>query len=72
VFKNGELVVRDGQVVGDRWGRALSVRPGYERGIDRRMSSYCDERYGRSPDFMKVAESAVGRPDPFELVPCRA
>ena len=71
VFKDGELVVRDGQVTRVRWGRALCVRPGHDRAFDRRMQAYCEERYGRSPDFMKVPEAAIHRPDPFEVVPCR-
>lgn len=70
VFKDGELVVRDGKVTRHRWGRALTVRPAHDRGIDRRLRHYYDTRYGLAPDFMKVPETAIGRPDPFELVPC--
>ena len=32
VFKDGDLVVRDGQVTHYRWGRALTVEPGHDRG----------------------------------------
>jgi formylmethanofuran dehydrogenase subunit A len=70
VFKDGELVVRNGEVTHCRWGRALHVRPERDRAIDRRMNAYYDERYGLSPDVIKVPESAIGRPDPFGLVPC--
>jgi formylmethanofuran dehydrogenase subunit A len=70
VFKDGELVVRNGEITTIRWGRALHVRPERDRAIDRRMNAYYDERYGLSSDLVKVPESAVGRPDPFELVPC--
>jgi formylmethanofuran dehydrogenase subunit A len=70
VFKDGELVVRDGEVTHYRWGRALTVRPGRDRAIDRRMTSYYEERYGLSDAFLKVPEHAVGRPQPFELVQC--
>jgi hypothetical protein len=35
-----------------------------------RMRGYYEERYGLSPDFMMVADSAIGRPDPFEIIPC--
>jgi len=72
VFKDGELVVRDGEVTRYRWGRALCVRPEHEVGIDRRMEDYYGDRYGLSADFLKVPDGAIQRPDPFELVPCHS
>jgi formylmethanofuran dehydrogenase subunit A len=70
VFKDGELVVRDGKIVRHRWGRALTVQPGHDRAIDRRLKDYYDERYGLAHDFMQVPAAAIGRPDPFEPVSC--
>ena len=70
VFKAGELVVRDGAVIAQPFGRALTVTPARERAIESRMRGYYAERYGLSPDFMTVAENAIGRPQPFERVPC--
>jgi formylmethanofuran dehydrogenase subunit A len=70
VFKNGELVVRDGEVTHYRWGRALAVQPPYERAIEGRLKSYYDDRYGLSHDAVKVPDAAIPRSDPFGLVPC--
>jgi formylmethanofuran dehydrogenase subunit A len=70
VFKDGELVVRDGTVTHYRWGRALGVRPGRDRAIDQRMTRYYEDRFGLSDAFLKVPEHAIGRPQPFGLVPC--
>jgi formylmethanofuran dehydrogenase subunit A len=70
VFKNGELVVRDGQVTRSRAGRALVVQPEHDRAVDRRLREYYDDRYGLSPDVFKVPPSALPNPDPFERVPC--
>jgi formylmethanofuran dehydrogenase subunit A len=70
VFKDGELVVRDGAVTNYRWGRALTVRPEHDGAIDRRMRAYYEDRYGLSDQFIKVPEHALGRPEPFALVPC--
>ncbi|HEY2138235.1 MAG TPA: formylmethanofuran dehydrogenase subunit A [Xanthobacteraceae bacterium] len=70
VFKDGDLVVRDGVVTHYRWGRALTVRPERDRAIDRRMTDYHDARYGLPDSFFKVSEHAVGRPEPFGVVPC--
>ena len=70
VFKDGKLVVRDGKVTREQWGRALTVRPGYDHNIDRRLRDYYAERYGLAHDFMRVPEAAISRPEPFEHVPC--
>ena len=70
VFKDGELVVRDGSITCCRFGRALAVQPKRDRAIVRRMRAYYEERYGLALEFLKVPEQALGRPEPFELVPC--
>jgi len=70
LFKDGELVVRDGSVTQVRFGRALTVRPERDRAIDRRMKAYYEDRYGLSDELLKVPEHALGRPEPFERVPC--
>jgi formylmethanofuran dehydrogenase subunit A len=70
VFKDGDLVVRDGKVTHYRFGRALTVAPEHDAAIARRMTDYYDKRYGLPDDFIKVPDHAVGRPDPFQFVPC--
>jgi formylmethanofuran dehydrogenase subunit A len=70
VFKNGELVIRDGQVTHPRWGRAITVDAQHDRAIEQRMRDYYEDRYGLPYDFVTVPEGAIGRPDPFESVPC--
>jgi formylmethanofuran dehydrogenase subunit A len=70
VYKDGDLVVRDGAVTHYRFGRALHVTPTVEASMQRRMAKYYDARYGLPSDFMRVPEGAVGRPQPFETVAC--
>jgi formylmethanofuran dehydrogenase subunit A len=70
VFKDGDLVVRDGNIVSCRFGRALAVKPECDRAIERRMHAYYAERYGLAPELFHVPEQALGRPQPFEFVPC--
>jgi formylmethanofuran dehydrogenase subunit A len=70
VFKNGDLVAREGEIALHRWGRALIVSPGHDRAVDRRMKDYYDRRYGLSPDVFTVPEQVLGRVEPFERVPC--
>jgi formylmethanofuran dehydrogenase subunit A len=71
VFKDGELVVRDGEVSRYRWGRALSVRAPRAAPMERRMRNYYAERYGIAPEAVRVQASLIDRPEPFEDVPCR-
>jgi formylmethanofuran dehydrogenase subunit A len=70
VYKDGDLVVRDGAVTHYRFGRALQVAPVVEASMQRRMKSYYDARYGLPSDFMRVPEGAIARPNPFEAVVC--
>jgi formylmethanofuran dehydrogenase subunit A len=70
VFKDGELVVRDGSITHCRFGRALTVKPERDRAIERRMRAYYEERYGLALEFLQVPDQALGRPEPFEFVPC--
>jgi formylmethanofuran dehydrogenase subunit A len=71
VFKDGDLVVRDGRVTHYRWGRALKVAPGYDTAMDRRLSTYYDDLYGVSRDMFKVQPHAVTtRENAFEDVAC--
>jgi formylmethanofuran dehydrogenase subunit A len=70
VFKDGELVVRDGNITRCRFGRALTVKPERDRAIDRRMRRYYEERYGLGLELLQVPDHAIGRPEPFEFVPC--
>jgi formylmethanofuran dehydrogenase subunit A len=70
VFKDGDLAVRDGHVTHYRAGRTLTVQPGYDAGIDSRLSRYYDDLYGLSRDLFKVPVGAIARDYTFEEVAC--
>ena len=72
VYKDGELVVRDGAVTHYRYGRALHLTLAIDTSMQRRMNDYYDARYGLPSDFMRVPEGAISRPQPFEAVACRS
>jgi formylmethanofuran dehydrogenase subunit A len=40
VFKDGELVARDGRIVKVTWGNTHVVKPEYDRGIERELAQY--------------------------------
>jgi formylmethanofuran dehydrogenase subunit A len=70
VFKDGDLVVRDGRVTHYRWGKALKVNPGYDKAIDRRLAGYYDHHFGVSRDVFAVKENLLPRADAFAEVAC--
>jgi formylmethanofuran dehydrogenase subunit A len=70
VFKSGDLVVRDGAIVRESFGRAFAVRPDFDKAVAGRMHEYYLERYGLSSDVFKVDADALPRPDPIEAVAC--
>jgi formylmethanofuran dehydrogenase subunit A len=66
VFKDGDLVVRDGAVTHYRAGRTLESRPEFDHGIERRLDAYYDEVYGAPRDLFKAHAEALPRPDLFD------
>jgi formylmethanofuran dehydrogenase subunit A len=72
VFKNGDLVVKDGEITGYRWGRALRLNPPPDSAIVQRLKDYHERRYGLSLDWFNFPDSAIARDEPFREVPCRA
>jgi formylmethanofuran dehydrogenase subunit A len=70
VFKDGDLVVRDGRVTHYRWGRALNIKPVYDKAIDRRLAGYYDHHFGNSRELFAVKEHLLPRADSFREVAC--
>ena len=72
VFKNGDLVVQDGEITRYRWGKALRLNPPTDRAMVRRLEDYHQRRYGISLDWFAFPDSAIQRETPFGDVPCRS
>jgi formylmethanofuran dehydrogenase subunit A len=70
VFKDGDLVVRDGRVSHYRWGKALKVNPGYDQAIDRRLATYYDRHFGTSRDLFAIKEHLLPHSEAFREVRC--
>jgi formylmethanofuran dehydrogenase subunit A len=71
VFKDGDLVVRDGAVTHYRAGRTLEARPEFDRAIERRLDAYYDEVYRAPRDLFTVHPDALPRTARFEQVGLR-
>jgi formylmethanofuran dehydrogenase subunit A len=72
VFKDGNLIARDGAIVAQHVGRVLHAAPGFDRAIDARLAKFFDEIYGIPHSAFDVPADLVGGADRFEVVPCRS
>ena len=71
VLKDGDVVVKDGTVVKHKFGRALTLRPEPDKAMKTRLDRYFDDKYGLKSRWFEVPEGALGRDEPFKVVPCR-
>ncbi len=71
VIKDGETIVRDGEALGWRHGRTLTLAPGYDRAIERRADTYLKDRFGAGVESFAVPEAAFSGRDVFGVLPCR-
>ena len=71
VFKDGDLVVREGAVTHYRTGKTLHISPGFDKNIHRRLDGYYDELYGLPRTIFDVSEAALPKENRFSEVACR-
>ena len=67
VLKDGEIVVRDGQLVRERPGRTLYVAPPYDPGIEADLRAHFEACYTISFDNYPVAAEYLPQ---GEMIPC--
>ena len=71
VFKDGDLVVRDGQVSHYRRGKTLHISPRFDETINKRLDSYYEELYGLPRGIFDVPDAALPHRDAFAEVACK-
>jgi formylmethanofuran dehydrogenase subunit A len=74
VFKDGELVAREGQVVKVTWGRYHTVTPSYDRGIEGRLKDYFDRYLTMQMENFPISDDemhALGQGVSLVNHPCR-
>jgi formylmethanofuran dehydrogenase subunit A len=59
VFKDGELVVKDGEVVKVTWGHTHTVKPEFDRSIEKDLKQYFDRYHTMSMDNFKVSSDEI-------------
>lgn len=64
VFKDGELVVKDGKVVKMVWGATHTAKPAFDMGVEKGLKQYFDKYHTIQMDNFKISDdemSADGR-----------
>ncbi|HEY8355278.1 MAG TPA: formylmethanofuran dehydrogenase subunit A [Methylophilaceae bacterium] len=59
VFKDGELVVRNGQVVKVTWGSTHTVKPEFDRSIEKDLKQYFERYHSVSMENFKVGDDEI-------------
>lgn len=59
VFKNGELVVKNGKVVKVVWGATHTVKPAFDMGVEKGLSEYFDKYHTIQLDNFKIADDEI-------------
>jgi formylmethanofuran dehydrogenase subunit A len=59
VFKDGQLVVKDGQVVKVTWGHTHTVKPEFDRGIEKDIKKYFDTYHTMNMENFKVSSDEI-------------
>jgi formylmethanofuran dehydrogenase subunit A len=59
VFKDGTLVVRDGRITQVTWGRTHTVRPEFDRGIERRLAEHYARYQTIRADHLRISDDEM-------------
>ena len=59
LFKHGELVVKEGQIIHRRPGTAQIIQPEFDHRIEREIQTYFDRFYSLSLDHFEVNDVAL-------------
>ncbi len=59
VFKDGQLVVKDGTVVKVTWGATHTIRPEFDRAIEKDIKKYYDTYHTLKSDHVKITDQQM-------------
>ncbi len=59
VFKDGELVVKDGKVIKVVWGKTHTAKPAFDMGVERDLKQYFDKYHTIQLDNFKISNDEI-------------
>ncbi|NOT15014.1 MAG: formylmethanofuran dehydrogenase subunit A [Methylotenera sp.] len=71
VFKNGELVVKDGKVVKVVWGATHVAKPSFDIGVEKILSEYFEKYHTIQLDNFKIADDEICDDGRGSIVSCK-
>lgn len=60
VFKDGELVVKDGKVIKVVWGKTHTAKPAFDHAIEKDLKRYFDQYHTIQMDNFKISNDEIG------------
>lgn len=61
VFKDGELVVKDGKVVKVVWGKTHTTKPAFDVGVEKGLKDYFDKYHTMQLDNFKISNDEIAQ-----------
>jgi len=61
VFKDGELVVKDGKVVKVVWGKTHTAKPNFDVGVEKGLKDYFDKYHTIQLDNFKISNDEIAQ-----------
>lgn len=61
VFKDGELVVKDGKVIKVVWGKTHTTKPAYDTGVEKGLKDYFDKYHTMQLDNFKISNDEIAQ-----------
>ena len=71
VFKDGDLVVKNGEVSHYKRGKTLHLSPRFDKNINKRLDAYYEDLYGLPRGIFDVPDAALPHKDAFAEVACK-
>ena len=59
VFKDGELVVKNGEVVKVVWGKTHTAKPAYDKSVEKDLKDYFDKYHTIQLDNYKISDDEM-------------
>jgi formylmethanofuran dehydrogenase subunit A len=59
VFKDGELVVKDGEIIKVVWGKTHTAKPTYDKGVEKGLKEYFDQYHTIQLDNFKIDDDEI-------------
>ena len=68
VFKDGELVVKDGKVIKVVWGKTHTAKPAFDIGVEQNLKEYFDKYHTIQLDNFKISNDEIAEDGRGEVI----